>query len=495
MENQKLLGLVEHVVVLMFENRSFDNVLGGLRKHGPEFDGVPPRWFNPNTKLSENVEAFEGSGSTLPNPDPQEKHCEMMAQIENGSMKGFVNNYAEVKSSKPDNAKNIMQYFSPDPKGSVPITSALANAYAVSDQYHGSGPVQTWPNRLFAHCGTPGANENRSYLNNTEYPHYPIMDGQMSLPSIFEMFDKARGAEQKNWKVYYDGEWPIASVVNYVYEHWKWFSYDEGNVFPLKSDTFPNFFSDIKNDSLPAYSFIEPRYTDLSLDPFKTHPANSNHPGSSWPIAGGPPIDIMFGEQLLKDVYEALAANKELFEKTLLIVTYDEHGGCFDHVTPPSAISPFDRPIYNFDYTMYGPRVPAIFINPYIQKGSVLRPENQPGKATVFDHTSIISSLREHFDLGGPLTPRDENAPTFKGLVDVSHGYNKGPGPLPAINLPSGETSCTLPDLSGRDDVDKDSLAYVMYSAVIEKRRLLKAEGAIKYYLWLAYRFIISLWK
>jgi phospholipase C len=476
MENKKLLGPIEHVVVLMFENRSFDNMLGGLYEPGERFDGVPKGWSNPNTALSESIPAFQakpGTGAgTMPNPDPLEDHNDMMSQInKNGPMQGFVDNYAIAKHSSVENAKNIMQFYAPGLDGYIPITSTLASTYAVSDQYHGSGPVQTWPNRIFTHCATPDRNGNKAYLNNTEYPDYPLMRGQLPLPSIFEKFDSVKGSEQINWKVYYDGEWPISTLVNYVHENWSWFSFDDGNVFKLQSDLFPDFFSDVRDGTLPAYSFIEPRYTDITLDPFKNHQPNSNHPGSKTPIGDDPAIDIAFGEQLLKEVYEALAANEELLKKTLLIVTYDEHGGLFDHVTPPTAVSPFESPVSNFDYTMYGPRVPAIFINPYIKSGSVLRPGDQPGKAKVFDHTSIIASLREHFNLGDALTPRDDSAPVFQGLVDVNNGLNPGPGKLPPLDLPSSEelSATSIPfDIS---KADKNSLHYVMYHAVEEMKR------------------------
>ncbi|MDH5764027.1 MAG: hypothetical protein OEZ51_13730 [Nitrospinota bacterium] len=478
MSNNKILGPVEHVVVLMFENRSFDNVLGGLKPYGPGFDGVPPGWSNPNAALSKIIPAFQAptgrEARIMPYPDPLEDHSDMMAQIDNGSMQGFVNNYAKAKLSNPEIAGNIMQYYAPGQDGNIPITSALANAYAVSDTYHGSGPVQTWPNRLFAHCGTPGSNEGKSYINNNEYPYYPGMIGQLKLPSIFELLDQSRGAGQINWKVYYDGEWPISSLVNYVYENWSWEPNDKGNVFDFRSEIFQDFFDDVKQGTLPAYSFIEPRYTHYSLDPLKKYPPNSNHPGSASFSDDGPPIDIIFGEKLLLDVYQALAANKDLFKKTLLIVTYDEHGGCADHVAPPKAVSPFKTPVSNFDYTMYGPRVPAIFINPYIKKGLVVRPGNQPDKASVFDHTSIIATLREHFDLGGPLTPRDANAPTFQGLIDESQGYNEGPDSLPTLDLPSTDIYSETIVPSDTDKINKNSLAYVMYHAVLEKRRRLE---------------------
>jgi phospholipase C len=348
----------------------------------------------------------------------------------------------------------------------------------VSDTYFGSGPVQTWPNRLFAHCATPASYKKDgqlyAYLNNKEYPDYPLMWGQLDLPCIFDRFHNSDASGQKPWKVYYDGEWPISSLVKYVYERWKWDDFEGGNVFEFRSSEYPDFFSDVSQGTLPAYSFIEPRYQEDTVDPLRKIPPNSNHPGSAHVKGGAPAIDIQYGEQLLKDVYLALAGNLELFKKTLLIVTYDEHGGCFDHVAPPPAVSPFTQKTANFDYTMYGPRVPAIFINPYIRRGSVLRPRGQPGKAGVFDHTSIIATLRSHFDLGGQLTARDGNAPLFEELVNAGNELNPGPGTLPELDLQLPERVHEPDKPTDLDEVDKDSLAYVMYRAVLEKRRRLR---------------------
>lgn len=482
MKTAKPLGAIEHVIVLMYENRSFDNILGGLRPHGPDFDGVPPGWSNPvdphhdSPTPNARVPAFQAptdyDARTMPYPDPLEDHSDMMTQIDGGSMQGFLANYAKAVKGDWSVARNIMQYYAPGVSGNIPVTSTLADAYGVSDRYFGSGPVQTWPNRLFAHCATPGSyskdGERYSYLNNAEYIGYPKMDGQLYLPSIFELLDQKNPTQHKAWKVYYDGEWPISVLVNYVYEHWKWDNYSGGNVFALRSDIYPDFFSDVAAGTLPAYSFIEPRYQELTLDPLKQIPPNSNHPGSATVWEGSRPIDIHHGEQLLADIYSALIGNMELFEKTLLIVTYDEHGGCFDHVPPPKAVSPFTQPLANFNYGMYGPRVPAIFINPYIKSGTVLRPRS--GSSAAFDHTSIIATLRAQFDLGGPLTPRDASASLFEGLIGTEL---REPVVLPKLQPethPDYDESTRVPE-PGK--IDRNSLNYVMYEAVLEKRRRL----------------------
>src|SRR6185436_10561289 len=173
-------------------------------------------------------------------------------------MMGFVNDYATVSGATP---ANIMQYFVAQ---NVPVTQALASVYAVSDRYFASCPVQTWPNRLFSLCGTPcyDATTQTAYVDNPEYPHYPLMIGQLDQLSIFEQLDNAG----YSWKVYYDDESPVSAIIKYVDDNWDKVL-DGGNVWPLQSDPdifHGDFFDDVKNNSLPTFSLIEPRYQMLS---------------------------------------------------------------------------------------------------------------------------------------------------------------------------------------------------------------------------------------
>lgn len=422
---------IEHVILLMFENRSFDNVLGAFypATTNPDGGGVPSDWSNP-APSGPPVAAWQGAAGSetqnLPYPDPQESYLDMYAQINTpGPMGGFVIDYATVKNADP---ANIMQYFAAE---NVPVTQALAAAYAVSDRYFASGPVQTWPNRLFSLCGTPGFNARtgNAYVNNSEYPWYPLMIGQLDQLSIFEQLD---GAHQ-SWKVYYDDEAPVAALIKYVSDHWDHIE-DGGNVWPFEShpDIFHGtFFDDVAKNALPTFSLIEPRYQMLS---FRGEIApSSNHPGDSMPVgSSGIPINVSCGEQFLAKVFQALVANPSLFEKTLLVVTYDEHGGLFDHVMPPSATSPYPSgTVTGFDYSVYGVRVPALFINPYVTPG-VFRP---PTDTPPFDHTSLLATLKAQFNLSGSLSPRVDTAPTFEGLINPgAPAINPPKVPIPACN-------------------------------------------------------------
>src|SRR6185437_3391667 len=185
---------------------------------------------------------------------------------------------------------------------------------------------------------------------------------------------------------------------------------------------FGQFLADAHTGSLPDYSFIEPRYfTDL----FKNFIPNDEHP----------PHDVIYGEQLIATVYNALRSSP-CWKQTLFIITYDEHGGCFDHVPPPPATPP-DGVIanpYDFNFNRYGVRVPAVLVSPYIAPGSKIRaPAAADGTRTPFDHTSIISAVREIFGLGAPLTARDAIAPSLVNALTLAVPTNDGPV---SLNLP-----------------------------------------------------------
>jgi phospholipase C len=329
-----------------------------------------------------------------------------------------------------------MQYYSDQ---TMPVSAYLAKQYAVCDYWFASGPVQTIANRIFTHCGTPSKfpNSYTSRVNNPDYtpdwwdPTEPIVTDC----TIFKLLDKAG----QDWKVYYHDA-PLSVLCEYVYQRWDYDSSSGGNVWSFEPDSWtgdPGFASDVQNGLLPTYSYIEPRYTDHSDDPLDWPNPNSNHPGGAgidWGDPNGqskpPPIDVRYGETLLYDVYSILLNNPGVFATTLLIVTYDEHGGLYDHVPPPPATSPFTGRIDNFKYDRYGVRVPTILINPSIKPGTIYPPRD-PRDGLVnrpFDHTSILSTLIAQFGLSGSLSPRVDDAPQLTGLIPpTATAYQRPP--------------------------------------------------------------------
>ena len=147
-----------------------------------------------------------------------------------------------------------------------------------------------------------------------------------------------------------------------------------------------------------------------------------------------------------------------------MVVTFDEHGGLYDHQPPPGAISPVPN-VANFNYTRYGVRVPAIFINPYIKPGTIFRSStNLP-----FDHTSIISTLCKQFNLAGPLTARDQSAPTFAGIINSDTINPFSPQDLSPL-------SCQIPPDSSRGialaNADDPNSIYSVILRGVESARL-----------------------
>jgi phospholipase C len=386
------LDKIDHFVVLMLENRSFDCMLGALYPRSAAFDGLAGTETNPD--LAGNAvpvwcsAATDGSTMRIPDPDPGELWTDINTQLFGNAvvpnppvptMDGFVKNYL-AQADRPI-AKNIMHYFTPN---QVPVLSALAKQFAVCDRWFASAPCQTWPNRWFVHTATADGRENNEPIH---------------LPCVETIYNRFEQAGMHDWKIYFHDLAQAHTLLQ---------------IFPL-SDHFHfyrGFQADCQTGQLPTYSFIEPQYY-----PDLAHPENDQHP----------PSVVTLGEQLIADVYNCIRSSS-LWTKTLLIVTYDEHGGCYDHVPPPPAAQPGASElgqVFNFD--RYGVRVPAVLISPYIAPGTILRPLG----AVPYDHTSIIATLRRRFpQLGGPLSGRDATAPDLESVMTLPGPDNQGPAKL-----------------------------------------------------------------
>lgn len=390
------LGKINHVVVLMLENRSFDSMLGQLYTNRPGFDGLTLKETNPDSKMNPVPVWNVGDRATvpqmtIPDPDPGELWVDMNMQLFGPpppllnptgvpAMKGFVQNYESQAGTPSGGINQVMHYFTPD---QLPVISKLATSFAVCDQWHASAPCQTWPNRFFAHTGTADGYENNSP------PHFPY-----GMKTIYNLF-----GDQETWKIYFH-ELPQSVVLSKL-----WFHLDRFRLY----EEFQN---DATNGTLPSYSFIEPRYfADMDLP-------NDQHP----------PHVVTLGEQLIADVYNCLRKGRK-WKETLLIITYDEHGGNYDHAPPPPATPPSDVATTPFNFDRYGVRVPAVLVSPYIEAGTILKTPGIP-----FDHTSIIATLCKRFGLDGPLTNRDRVAPTLEGVLNLTEPTNLGPD---SIDMPA----------------------------------------------------------
>lgn len=396
---------IRHVVVLMLENRSFDCMLGWLYPGRADFDGLHGNEINllhapgqPAQPIKVWTDpALTATSLTIPDPDPGELFVDINMQLrgltDSGqprsdppNMSGFVDNYMRQKSGNPlPDRYAIMHYFAPR---QVPVISQLAQAFGVSDRWHASAPCQTWPNRFFVHTGTAGG-----YVNNSP-THFPYR-----MKTVFQ----ALAEQGQSWKVYFHDVPQSATLAG---------------LWTSAPTHFREFDSEFAKDAaagtLPAYSFIEPRYFP---DPVLNRLPNDEHP----------PHNVAYGEELIAAVYNAVRSGAG-WGHTLLVVTYDEHGGCYDHVVPPAAPPPDSLRPDGFDFATFGVRVPAVIVSPFVRPGSVIRPAGNK----VFDHTSIIATLRDLFKIG-PLTKRDAAAPSLLEVLDAQAANNG----LPSITAPA----------------------------------------------------------
>ncbi|HYP52796.1 MAG TPA: alkaline phosphatase family protein [Pyrinomonadaceae bacterium] len=401
---------IEHVVVLMLENRSFDHVFG--YRHG--VDGLKGDEFNladPSKPESDTNPAYHVSNgapyAVLAGEGPGHSFAAANVQLCNSKNgpgasspalnNGFVSNYNtelvyadKVKNPSREVVGVVMESFAPS---RLPSINALADAFCVCDNWYSEVPGPTQPNRLYMQAAT-----SFGYALNV---WSQIFDG----PTIYNRLQDAG----HTWACYYfdDNDLAEFSQVNTETANMK--LYDE------------SFASDVKAGALPTYTFIEPRFNNA-----KDAMANSQHA----------PQDARYGDNFVADVYETLRANDALWMKTALIVTYDEHGGFYDHVVPPSEGIPNPdginspppgnqvsyAPVFAFD--RLGFRVPAVIASPWVKAGRV--------DSTRYQHTSVLATLKKMFGWNEFLTKRDASANTFEHLFSE-------------LDAPRADTPATLP--------------------------------------------------
>jgi phospholipase C len=415
------LDAFEHVVVLMLENRSFDNLLGHLypaggAPRGQSFEGAAGKALSnpipPDALYAERriVPVWSGTVMDNPNPDPGEEYPHVSTQLYgvvdppgnrflaatamrapfntpaaplatapmNGFVIDYINNYVRTQGRPPryDEYRVIMQCYAPE---SVPVISTLAREFAVCDHWHCDVPSQTFTNRSFFHAASASG-----AVINEPYAHWVRHN---DAETIFERLS----AKGLGWKIYFDERdvFPLTGLIHYP------------RLAPFIADSFftmQRFFADARNGTLPRYAFIEPRL-------FINH--NDMHPPIE--IAGRTQrSSILDGEMLINEVYEAIRLSDNMrgsnFRNTLLAIVFDEHGGCYDHVPPPAAVPPDPtRPKgqFGFAFDRLGVRIPAILVSAYIEPGTVINMQ--------LSHASMPRTLRDKWGLGH-LTERDRNA-------------------------------------------------------------------------------------
>jgi phospholipase C len=378
------LDALKHIVVLMMENRPFDHMLGALAFKDNRIDGLKADMSNPDTTGAPALVRPIADYQSQLDPDPGHHFEDVRTQIWGFNpgeepMKGFVRTYYQ-KQQNVAHSRQIMYYFTPD---KLPVLTTLARNYLVFNAWFSSLPGPTVPNRAFAHFGTSfGKTDNSIFYLGQKYP------------SIYERM-RQNGRTAKIY--YYDEE---SSTIGLAF-----LLLNQPDLF----GTFDEFLAACKNGNLPDYSFIEPNYKDHEVDAGEA-PASDQHPDHN----------VKVGEQFIQQVYQAIRGNKDLWPSTALLITYDEHGGIFDHVNPPACPEDeFTDDATGFKFDRLGVRVPAILVSPWVEKGGVVPSDR------VFDHASIPGTVTEKFI--GPYdarSPREKNANTFLDLLSLDQMRN-----------------------------------------------------------------------
>lgn len=363
---------IKHVIVLMEENRSFDHMLGDLKKINPNINGLTGKECNPyipgvpsagKACVSFDAEPYIGI-------DPAHSFEATYNEIwgpQNNTLVPKMNGFVWANNEDP----TVMQVYNTT---TLPVLSTLAQEYAVFDNWYSSIPGPTQPNRLMFYSGT-----SYGRIHDPSWEHW--IEGEYAPQRTF--FNDLEDSG-KSWKIYYS-DFPT--------------SMEMSQLRPLIYKVRPmiEFYRDLANGNLPEYTFLEPRWFD-----FGEWKENDQHP----------PHSVTYGEYFIKDIYESLYASP-IWNNSLLIITYDEHGGLFDHVPPPQHVpNPDGRistdPPYNF--TTLGVRVPTVMISPWIKKGTI--------DHGIYDHTSIMHTVRKmlHVNLP-PLTKREAWSKYFDHII------------------------------------------------------------------------------
>jgi phospholipase C len=430
---------IDHVVVLMLENRSFDHLFGfrpgvnGLT--GDEFNlsdpGQPESPTNPAFRVG-NAAPFavpvgKGPLHSLEQTSLQlcddKKGPSAAAPVRNN---GFVKSYRAGLSSDhvahptPEQVRVVMESFAP---GKLPAINALADAFCLCDHWFAEVPGPTHPNRLYMHAAT-----SAGFAHN-------VFSNPFDFRTIFNSLQDAGFT----WATYDfdDNELRHFTRINQEVDNFKKFE--------------DSFAADVQAGNLPNYTLIVPRMFNAT-----GQPANSQHA----------PEDARHGDNLIADVYDVLRSNPSVWLKSALIVTYDEHGGFYDHLAPPSdnvpnpdgknSPQPGDAnfaPTFAFD--RLGLRVPAIIASPWVKKGV---------DSTRYQHTSVLATLKELFALPSFLTQRDESSRSFASLFAALPSVRTNtPATLPRSVVPLPAVAEDDPANRSLDDTQMNMLVGALH--------------------------------
>ena len=397
------------IVYMMLENRSYDHYFGARSMlEGLAGDGLLPTMFN-NDVNGSPIHPFEPTPDKMCDPDPPHGWVELRASWNMGACDGFVIQHQMAHSSTT--LVDPMQYMT---RKEQPVSWALADAYTSCDRWFCSVMGSTLPNRAYWHCGTslgigPEPDANTRVLD--AFSH------GIPVPSIYNrLHDK-----KVDWAYYY-GSLPVVSLLanSGPYQLDLGPADGTGNVrrFGDPAGMTGQFFADAAAGKLPSVVYIDPAFY-----------VNDDHP----------PVHPINGQALIAAVYTALATSPQ-WKNCLLVITYDENGGFFDHVSPPTTDDD-TLAMFGVDgFQQMGFRVPTMVIGPYVKRGYV--------SSTVYDHTSALKHLQNRFGLES-LNVRVDAATDFTDCIDLDRlaaGQWAPPIKLPAFSVddwPQPADQCT----------------------------------------------------
>ncbi|HEV3046327.1 MAG TPA: alkaline phosphatase family protein [Solirubrobacteraceae bacterium] len=377
----------DHVVVVMMENHSFDNLLGAIAHSGqPRAHGLR---FNRKGEALDSNPGPEGPvrAFAFPNdeqgPNVTQTWNATHEQIDGGRMDGFV---TSNHSTQP------MGYWTAE---TLPFAYSFASNFTLANRWFCSAPCQTYPNRRFLMAGTAYGDIATSEESLKDPP-----------PPNGTIFDRLH-AFGVSWRNYFT-DLPQTAIIPSIIEKYP------ANLAPIAQ-----FYLDCAAGTLPSVSFVDPEFGVLSDigSALATVPGLESITGKLETTGGDEedPQNLSIGEYWAYTVVHAVLSSPA-WPRTLLIYTYDEHGGYYDHVPPPAAIAPDSIPpeLEPGDipggYDIYGPRVPAVVASPYAKPNAVTN--------VVHDHTSVLATIEAKWNLPA-LTFRDANAKTVEDFLDL----------------------------------------------------------------------------
>ncbi|AGC48136.1 hypothetical protein MYSTI_06863 [Myxococcus stipitatus DSM 14675] len=411
---------IRYVFVLMLENRSFDHMLGFSGITGT--DAVTGKHTVLNGLTGNEFNTFEGRRYPVSSPadyvmpvGPHHDFLDVLLQLTGVNwashaehfkapvvkyppitLSGFVESYvaaaheAQLPTADPG---EIMRCYAPQ---QLPVLNALAREFAVCDQWFSSMPGPTWPNRFFVNAATAGGlDHSPSMAECIEWEEH--LDGGFR-------FERGSLLTNPNLtsRIYAGGDVCIAKAT--------------AGVHLLDVRSYEDFPRDLMERPVAQYTFIEPKYGKVTDDSYAG--GNSQHPRD----------DVRHGEWLIRSTYEAIRKSP-VWNESMLIVTWDEHGGFYDHVAPPQAVAPRDTwrmpPAvnkYGFTFQQYGVRVPAVVISPWVPRNVI--------DHRLYDHASVPATLKAAFGLT-PMSLRDGTASHLLPLASLSSPRTDCPETLP----------------------------------------------------------------